>query len=45
MKELFDTLLKGDIVIGVDEKSTQNWHIVRIALMFKPEAFKGLLGG
>ena len=44
-KEIFDTLLEGDIEVGLDGEGNQRWQIVRIPLVFKPEAFKGLLGG
>ena len=42
-KDLFDTLLEGDIEIAVDTESEQNWQIVRIPLVFKPEAFERYL--
>ena len=37
-KELFDTLLEGDIAIGVDTESEEKWQIVRIPMVFKVEA-------
>ena len=42
-KDLFDTLLEGDIEIGVDEESELKWQIVRIPLVFKAEAFERYL--
>ena len=42
-KALFDTLLEGDIEIAVDEESDEKWQIVRIPLVFKPEAFERFL--
>ena len=41
--DLFNTLLEGDIVIGVDTESGQNWQIVRISLVFKAEPFVGFV--
>ncbi len=41
-KELFDTLLEGDIEIGDGLGDGEKWQIVKMPLMFKPEAFKGL---
>ena len=37
-KELFDTLLEGDIVVGVDENAEGRWQIIGIPLVFKAES-------
>ena len=42
-KELFNTLLEGDIEIAVDSEGEENWQIIRIPLEFKPEAFERIL--
>ena len=42
-KELFNTLLEGDIEIGVDEEIDEKWQIMRIPFVFKPEAFERYL--
>ena len=44
-KEVLDALLEGDIQIGDGLGDSEKWQIVRMPLAFKPEAFKGLLGG
>ncbi|MCH8873090.1 HAMP domain-containing protein [candidate division KSB1 bacterium] len=44
-KDLIEGLVEGDIEIGDGEGDGEKWQIVRMPLVFKPEAFKGLLGG
>ncbi len=41
-KELFDTLLEGDIQIAVDPDGEDRWQIVWIPLVLKAEAFERL---
>ncbi len=42
-KARFDTPLSGDIEIGVDEESDEKGQVVHIPLVFKPEAFVGMI--
>ena len=44
-KDLIEGLVEGDIEIGDGLDGGEKWQIVRMSLAFKPEAFKGLLGG
>ena len=44
-KGLIEALVEGDIEIGDGLGDGEKWHILRMPLVFKPEAFKGLLGG
>ena len=44
-KDLIEALIEGEIEIGAGEDEGEKWQIVRMPLVFKSEAFKGLLGG
>ena len=39
-KALFDTLLEGDIEVGLDGEGEQKWQIVRMPLVFKAQALR-----
>lgn len=44
-KDLIEALVEGDIQIGDGLGDSENRQIGKTPLVFKPEAFKGLLGG
>ncbi len=44
-KALFDTLLEGDMEVGLDGEGEPKWQIVRMPLVFKAGAFGKMMGG